>query len=60
MPLEASAPISLKSEIDHEKTCKIITEGDGRTTPKHFDPKILDLFKKLHKKFEEIYEANKK
>ncbi len=49
-----------KPEIDHEKTCKIITEGDGRTTPKYFDPKILDLFKKLHKKFEEIYETNKK
>ncbi|MBI4685094.1 MAG: response regulator [Nitrospirae bacterium] len=48
-----------KPPFDHEKTFKIITEGDGRTMPKHFDPQILQAFKDMHKRFEEIYEAHK-
>ncbi len=47
-----------KSAFNHDKTCKIITQGDGRTSPKHFDPKILDIFKASHRKFEEIYETH--
>lgn len=48
-----------KSPFDHEKTVKIIAEGDGRTMPEHFDPTVLDIFKNSHKKFEEIYEELK-
>lgn len=48
-----------KPPFDHEKTFKIITEGDGRTMPQHFDPQILQVFKDTHKQFEEIYEAHK-
>jgi putative two-component system response regulator len=48
-----------KPPFDHEKTFKIITEGDGRTMPEHFDPRILQVFKDTHKKFEEIYEGHK-
>ena len=45
-----------KPPIDHEKTLAIITEGDGRTIPAHFDPNILLTFKYFHNKFSEIYD----
>jgi putative two-component system response regulator len=48
-----------KPPFEHEKAFKIITEGDGRTEPSHFDPKVLKAFKNAHKQFEEIYEAHK-
>ncbi len=50
---------SYKSAFDHATTFKIIAEGDGRTLPAHFDPAVLRMFKKLHGRFEEIYEKRK-
>lgn len=47
---------SYKPAFDHDKTFHIITEGDGRTIPQHFDPQVLAAFKETHGKFAEIFE----
>jgi len=44
-----------KPAFDHDKTFAIITEGDGRTAPEHFDPQLLSLFKDIHKRFDWIF-----
>ena len=36
-----------KEPIKHEDSVRIITVGDGRTMPAHFDPAVLNAFKKL-------------
>jgi putative two-component system response regulator len=46
-----------KPSFSHEKTTKIITKGDGRTRPEHFDPGILRAFTEIHMRFNEIFEA---
>ncbi|OGP81458.1 MAG: two-component system response regulator [Deltaproteobacteria bacterium RBG_16_64_85] len=48
-----------KPPIDHETAVKIITKGNGRTTPDHFDPEILGLFKKNSDTFREIFDMYK-
>jgi putative two-component system response regulator len=45
-----------KPGFDHQKTFKIITEGDGRTMPDHFDPAVLTAFKEIAPVFEDIFD----
>lgn len=50
---------SYKPAFDHTTAYKILTEGDERTLPRHFDPRVLKAFKETDSKFEEIYEKLK-
>ena len=45
-----------KPAFDHQKTLEIIIYGDSRTQPKHFDPLILDVFKRNHQLFCDIFD----
>ncbi|WP_175421390.1 HD domain-containing phosphohydrolase [Marinitoga sp. 1135] len=44
-----------KPAIPHEKVMKIIIEGDNRTSPKDFNPKILEIFKQYSDEINNIY-----
>ncbi|WP_051962509.1 HD domain-containing phosphohydrolase [Mesoaciditoga lauensis] len=46
-----------KPALTHEKAVEIITKGDGRTLPQHFDPDVLMIFEKRHHEFARIYET---
>jgi putative two-component system response regulator len=46
-----------KAALSHQAVVKIITEGDGRTKPEHFDPQVLRAFAKNTTKFEEIFSS---
>ncbi|KNC94833.1 HD domain-containing phosphohydrolase [Trabulsiella odontotermitis] len=42
-----------KPGFSHEHACGVILEGAG----KHFDPQLIALFRQLHPKFRDIYDA---
>jgi len=44
-----------KEAYTHERTMEILTMGDGRTMPEHFDPDLLEVFAGSGKLFAEIY-----
>ena len=46
-----------KSRMSHEEACRIILNGDARTRPEHFDPRLLEVFDERKALFESIYES---
>lgn len=48
-----------KPSLSHQEVFRIITEGDGRTLPGHFDPDILKAFVEVSPVFEEIFNIHK-
>jgi putative two-component system response regulator len=46
-----------KPAFDHLKTLEVMTRGDGRTQPEHFDPALLAAFTRNHHSFRDIFEA---
>jgi putative two-component system response regulator len=47
-----------KPPLDHARAVAIIQQGDGRTHPNHFDPKVLACFAMQAERFAEIYESH--
>ncbi|MBI5604859.1 MAG: response regulator [Deltaproteobacteria bacterium] len=47
-----------KSAFRHEKAFEVLTEGDDRTMPTHFDPRVFEAFRDNHQVFATIYEQH--
>ncbi|MBI5560553.1 MAG: HD domain-containing protein, partial [Deltaproteobacteria bacterium] len=47
-----------KGPMTHGETLRIITEGDGRTMPEHFDPAVLDAFRSVGSVLDNIFEEH--
>ncbi len=48
---------SYKPSFSHEAACRILLDGDGRVMPGHFDPEVLDVFRKNNLHFRTIHDA---
>jgi putative two-component system response regulator len=45
-----------KEAYGHDDTVRIIMHGDGRTSPKHFDPRVLSAFVSARAAMRDIYQ----
>lgn len=55
--LRSSRPY--KKGFSHEETVKIIVKGDGRTSPSHFYPKLLEVFEEYQDEIDELWRSIK-
>lgn len=44
-----------KDAMSHEEAVKVILEGDGRTSPAHFSPEMLEFFRENHREMDKIF-----
>ncbi|MDA8086711.1 MAG: response regulator [Nitrospiraceae bacterium] len=47
-----------KAPMSHDEAVKVILEGDGRTLPGHFDPKVVEAFSVTAPSFDRIYRTS--
>ncbi len=45
-----------KRALSHEEALKIILEGDGRTKPEHFDPRLLEILRENSDEIKDLWE----
>ncbi|PLV55730.1 HD domain-containing phosphohydrolase [Thermotoga sp. SG1] len=45
-----------KKALSHEEAVKVILEGDQKTNPSHFHPKLFEIFKEHHETVREIWD----
>jgi putative two-component system response regulator len=45
-----------KRALDHDEATRCLLEGDGRTLPRHFDPVVLETFRRVAERFARIVE----
>ncbi len=45
-----------KTPFSHARALEVLTHGDGRTSPDHFDPSVLSAFQASAPRLEQIYE----
>jgi PAS domain S-box-containing protein len=45
-----------KKALTHQQAVDIISKGDGRTKPEHFNPKLLKIFLQHEKEIEKIFD----
>jgi putative two-component system response regulator len=50
---------SYKVALSHDRAVEIITRGDGRTLPSHFDPDVLDAFRRCTGQLRDIFETTR-
>jgi len=48
------SPRVYKPALDHKTVLEVLTQGDGKTKPEHFDPDILEVFVRRNAEFEEL------
>ena len=44
-----------KPAFSHTGACEIMLNGDDRTRPTHFDPRLLEAFREIHEQFDAIF-----
>ncbi len=47
-----------KEPLSHDEVFRIITQGDGRTMPEHFDSRVLQAFIEIQDVFKEIFKTH--